>query len=454
MLFFFSKQKFANMNITIIGTGYVGLVTGVCLSNVGNKVTCLDVEKSKIDSLNSGECPIYEGGLVSKIQDGVNAGNLIFTSNYNKAIQSSDIIFIAVGTPSLDNGDSDLSYVKSAAISIAENLNDDKIVIVKSTVPVGTTYLLKSMVDEYLNKNNLSYKVDFISNPEFLKEGKAIKDFESPDRIILGYESKEALDVMKELYRPFNLHHDKIISMDIKSAELTKYAANAMLATKISFINEMANICEKVGANINEVRKVIGSDSRIGFDFIYTGIGFGGSCFPKDLKSIQNFSRKVDCDPQIINAVIDVNQRQREKFANKIIDFLRLSNSDGVIKVGVWGLSFKPQTDDIREAPSLDIIRTLLDNGIHVAAYDPIAIENSKKTLNHENLSFGEDLYEVLDSANALILCTEWIDFRSPDFKKMKLLMKDKIIFDGKNIYNTKVLNDFGFKHFQIGVRE
>ena len=441
------------MNISVIGTGYVGLVTGTCLSNVGNKVICVDIDQNKIDLLNNAKSPIYEPGLSSKIKSGIESKNLQFTSNAKKAIESSDVIFIAVGTPSLSTGETDLSSIVNVANIIAKSLNSNKIVVTKSTVPVGTTHMIKDLINNYIKEKKLNFIVDFISNPEFLKEGKAIKDFESPDRIVLGYESKKSLDLMKELYRPFNLHHDKIISMDIKSAELTKYAANAMLATKISFINEIANICEKVGANINHVRSGVGSDSRIGFDFIYPGIGFGGSCFPKDLKSIQSFSKDVNYNPKIINAVLDVNQEQRLKFANKIIDHLKSNISDKIIRVSIWGLSFKPETDDIRQAPSLDIIRILLDAGIHVSAYDPIAIENTKKILNHKNLSFSENLYDVLDSSNALVLCTEWVDFRSPDFDKMKSIMKNKIIFDGKNIYNNRVLKSFGFKHFQIGVK-
>ena len=441
------------MNISVIGTGYVGLVTGTCLSNVGNKVICVDIDRNKINLLNNAKSPIYEPGLSSKIRSGIESENLQFTSNAKKAIESSDVIFIAVGTPSLSTGETDLSSIVNVANIIAKSLNSNKIVVTKSTVPVGTTHMIKDLINNYIKEKKLNFIVDFISNPEFLKEGKAIKDFESPDRIVLGYESKKALDLMKELYRPFNLHHDKIISMDIKSAELTKYAANAMLATKISFINEIANICEKDGANINHVRSGIGSDSRIGFDFIYPGIGFGGSCFPKDLKSIQSFSKDVDYNPNIINAVLDVNQEQRLQFANKIIDHLKSNISDKIIRVSIWGLSFKPETDDIRQAPSLDIIRILLDAGIHVSAYDPIAIENTKKILNHKNLSFSENLYDVLDSSNALVLCTEWVDFRSPDFHKMKSIMKNKIIFDGKNIYNNRVLKSFGFKHFQIGVK-
>ena len=317
-------------------------------------------------------------------------------------------------------------------------------------MPVGTTYLVKNIINKYIKENDINYTIDIISNPEFLKEGKAIKDFESPDRIIIGYENKKTLDVLKNLYRPFSIHHEKVIAMDIKSAELTKYASNAMLATKISFINEIANICEKVGANINNVRKGVGSDSRIGFDFIYPGIGFGGSCFPKDLKSMQNFSKDAGYDAEIVNAVINVNKNQRIDFANKVVDFFK-DKSD--ISVGIWGLSFKPETDDVREAPSIDIIKKILDNNIKVKAYDPIAMSNFKSILNHKNLKFSNNMYDALDEVDALILCTEWNEFRSPDFKKIKSIMKNKVIFDGKNIYNFKTLQEYGFKHFQIGVK-
>ena len=438
------------MNIGIIGTGYVGLVTGVCLSNIGNKVICLDIDKEKIKLLKNGQSPIYEPGLESKLKIGLESGNLRFTTDSKEAIESSNLIFIAVGTPSLDNGETDLSYVKSAAKTIAENINSDKIVVTKSTVPVGTTHLIRDIINRYIKENDIEHTIDIISNPEFLKEGKAIKDFESPDRIIIGYENKKTLDVLKDLYRPFSIHHEKVIAMDIKSAELTKYASNAMLATKISFINEIANICEKVGANINNVRKGVGSDSRIGFDFIYPGIGFGGSCFPKDLKSIQNFSKDVGYDPKIVNAVINVNKNQRINFANKIVGFFK-DKSD--ISVGIWGLSFKPETDDVREAPSVDIIKKILDNNIKVKAYDPIAMDNFKSILNHKNLKFSNNMYDALDGADALVLCTEWNEFRSPDLKKMKLIMKDKVIFDGKNIYNSEILCNYGFKHFQIGIK-
>ena len=442
------------MNITIIGTGYVGLVTGVCLSNVGNKVICLDIDDKKVDTLSKGISPIYEPGLGSKLKSGLESGNLRFSSDSKDAIESSDLIFIAVGTPSLSNGKTDLSYIKSASNSIAENLNSDKIVITKSTVPVGTSDIVRGIISQYLDDNSLDYKIDIISNPEFLKEGKAIKDFESPDRIVLGYDNKEALNIMKELYRPFSLNHDKIISMDIRSAELTKYAANAMLATKISFINEMANISEKVGANINDVRKGIGTDSRIGFDFIYPGLGFGGSCFPKDLKSIQDFSKDMGYNAKIINAVIDVNRRQRELFADKIVRVLKPAKDQNVqLKVGIWGLSFKPQTDDIREAPSIDIVNRLLEDNFLVSVFDPIAMSNFKKLICHKNISFCDNMYDVLIDSDAIVLCTEWNEFRSPDFSRMKSLMNNHVIFDGKNIYNSAILAKYGFKHFQVGVK-
>ena len=451
MLFFFKTTL--KMKISIIGTGYVGLVTGVCLSNVGNKVICLDIDKEKIALLNSGESTIYEHGLSTKLKAGISSGNLSFTTDYREAINSSDIIFIAVGTPSLDSGETDLSYVLSAANKIARNLDNDKIVVVKSTVPVGTNNLIRDIINQHMQNNNLDYNVKFISNPEFLKEGKAIKEFESPDRIVVGHDDSNSLDVIKELYRPFNLHHNKIIEMDIKSAEFTKYAANAMLATKISFINEMANICEKVGADINNVRMGIGSDSRIGFDFIYPGIGFGGSCFPKDLKSIQDFSKKAGYSPEIINSVINVNFNQRNKFAQNILNVLKLACSeDDKINVGVWGLSFKPETDDIRESPSIDIIKFLLSNNVHIKVFDPIAIDNAKKEIYHNNLKFCTDMYDTVKSVDALVLCTEWSDFRSPNFNKMKSIMRKPIVFDGKNIFSNHILEDCGFRHYQVGV--
>ena len=438
------------MNITVIGTGYVGLVTGVCLSNVGNKVICFDIDENKIDMLNSGKVPIYEPELDQKMLSGVESSNLSFTCDHKIAVQNSDIIFITVGTPTLDNGDIDLSYVESAANMIGENLTNDKVIVMKSTVPVGTSSKVKNIIEEHINNRNLDFKIDLIFNPEFLKEGKAIRDFESPDRIVLGYEKEESLNILVDLYRPFNLHHDKIIKMDLKSAELTKYASNAFLATKISYINEIANVCEKVGANINSVRKGVCSDSRIGYDFLYPGVGFGGSCFPKDLQALKTFSRNAGYETSIVDSVIKVNYKQRHLFADKVIDFFE-GKSD--VCVAVWGLSFKPGTDDVREAPSIDIIKKLLDNNFSIRAYDPIAINNFNKVVNDERLSFADNLYDALDGADALLLLSEWSEFRSPDFNKVAQLMNQSVIFDGKNIYSQKDIVSKGFKHFQVGVK-
>ena len=438
------------MNITVIGTGYVGLVTGVCLSNVGNKVICFDIDENKIDMLNSGKVPIYEPELDQKMLSGVESSNLSFTCDHKIAVQNSDIIFITVGTPALDNGDMDLSYVESAANMIGENLTNDKVIVMKSTVPVGTSSKVKNIIEEHINNRNLDFKIDLIFNPEFLKEGKAIRDFESPDRIVLGYEKEESLNILVDLYRPFNLHHDKIIKMDLKSAELTKYASNAFLATKISYINEIANVCEKVGANINSVRKGVCSDSRIGYDFLYPGVGFGGSCFPKDLQALKTFSRNAGYETSIVDSVIKVNYKQRHLFADKVIDFFE--GKSGVC-IAVWGLSFKPGTDDVREAPSIDIIKKLLDNNFSIRAYDPIAINNFNKVVNDERLSFADNLYDALDGADALLLLSEWSEFRSPDFNKVAQLMNQSVIFDGKNIYSQKDIVSKGFKHFQVGVK-
>ena len=439
------------MNITIIGTGYVGLVTGVCLSNVGNKVTCFDIDKDKIDLLNSGKVPIYEPELEPKMLSGIELSNLKFSYSEKEAIEDSDIIFITVGTPTLDNDSIDLSYIEAVSNMVGQNINDNKVIVIKSTVPVGTSMRVKEIIEEHISNREIDCVIDLICNPEFLKEGKAVRDFESPDRIILGYESEKSLNLMIDLYRPFNLHHDKIIKMDIRSAELTKYASNAFLATKISYINEIANICEKVGADINSVRKGVCSDSRIGYDFLYPGVGFGGSCFPKDLKALRKFSKEAGCDTSIINSVIEVNRKQREIFSNKVITFFKNDKSNKTL--AVWGLSFKPETDDVREAPSIDIIKKLLDNNFLIKAYDPIAANNFKQVLNHENLSYGDNLYSVLEGAHALLLLTEWNEFRSPDFDKMKELMNSAVIFDGKNIYSKKNIVSKGFKHFQVGVK-
>ncbi len=439
------------MNITTIGTGYVGLVTGVCLSNVGNRVICFDIDRSKIDLLNSGKVPIYEPGLQTKLKSSIKSRNLSFTSNPKKSINSSEIIMICVGTPSKSNGDTDLKFVNQAADMIAEYIDSDKIILIKSTVPVGTSEKIKKNINEKIKKRNINCKIDLIFNPEFLKEGKAINDFESPDRIVIGYESTSSLKKVIQMYEPFNLHHDKIITMDIKSSELTKYASNAFLATKISFINEIANICENVDADINSVRKGLCSDTRIGYDFMYPGVGFGGSCFPKDLKALSKFSKDRGYQTSIIDSVIEVNDMQRMIFAEKIIKYFEKKSISG--HIAIWGLSYKPETDDVRKAPSIDIIKKLLEKNFPVKAYDPVAMKNFNKKINHKKMSFGKNLYDVLEGANALVLLTEWNEFRSPNFSRVKELMNTPVLFDGKNIYNKENIESLGFECFQVGVR-
>ena len=439
------------MNITIIGTGYVGLVTGVCLSKVGNQVICFDIDEFKINMLNSGKIPIHEPGLQTKLKSSIESRNLSFTSDPKKSINSSEMIMICVGTPSKSNGSSDLKYVHQAADMIADYIDSDKIILIKSTVPVGTSEKIKKNINEKIKKRNIDFKIDLIFNPEFLKEGKAINDFESPDRIVIGYESTSSLKKVIQMYEPFNLHHDKIITMDIKSSELTKYASNAFLATKISFINEIANICENVDADINSVRKGLCSDTRIGYDFMYPGVGFGGSCFPKDLKALSKFSKDRGYQTSIIDSVIEVNDMQRMIFAEKIIKYFEKKSISG--HIAIWGLSYKPETDDVRKAPSIDIIKKLLEKNFPVKAYDPVAMKNFNKKINHKKMSFGKNLYDVLEGANALVLLTEWNEFRSPNFSRVKELMNTPVLFDGKNIYNKENIESLGFECFQVGVR-
>ena len=439
------------MNITIIGTGYVGLVTGVCLSKVGNKVICFDIDRQKINNLNNGKVPIYEPRLKSRLKSSIESQNLKFSFSPKISIKSSDVIMICVGTPTKSNGDTDLSHIQNAIKIIIENLNSDKIVVIRSTVPVGTSSKLKKEIRSQLKKREVKYNIDLIFNPEFLKEGKAISDFESPDRIVVGHESKASLKIISQIYEPFNLHHDKIIQMDLKSAELTKYASNAFLATKISFINEIANICENVDANINLVRKGICSDSRIGYDFLYPGVGFGGSCFPKDLKALSKFSNDKGYQASLIESVIEVNKRQRTLFVEKIINYFDMRKVQG--HIAIWGLSFKPETDDVRKAPSIDIITKLLDKNFLIKAYDPAAMINFRKKISHKKMIYGENLYSILEGAKALVLLTEWNEFRSPDFNKVKKLMNTPVLFDGKNIYNKENIESHGFECFQIGVR-
>ena len=433
------------MNITVIGTGYVGLVTGTCFAEMGNTVYCVDIDEKKIDNLKKGIIPIYEPHLATMVIDNQTRNNLFFTTNLKEALNNSNIIFICVGTPQSDGGGVDLSFVFDVAKQIAENISKDSIIVTKSTVPIGTSFKIKEIIED--NKIN-DVNIDIASNPEFLKEGVAIQDCMHPDRIIIGTENINSAEILKELYGPFVSNHERFIFMDIKSAEMTKYAANAMLATKISFMNEIANICEKTGANIQSVRLGIGSDKRIGYNFIYAGCGYGGSCFPKDVKGLINTSVENGYVPKILSMVDEVNEVQKMVLVNKIISKFGEDLND--FTFAVWGLAFKPQTDDVRSAPSITIIKELLKRGARIKAYDPKAIETFKREVNHENIEFIASKYDALDDADALILITEWKEFRSLDLEELSKRLKSKIIFDGRNIYSKRI-EDCGYELFQIG---
>ncbi len=444
------------MKILVIGTGYVGLVTGACFAYTGNKVTCLDIDKKKIDNLNKGIIPIFEPGLSKIIEQSISNACLFFSTNYKKSIEDSDIIFIAVGTPMKDNGESDLKYINSVARSIGEFIDSYKIVVVKSTVPVGTSLKVQEIIKKQVKKRRKNIDFDIASNPEFLKEGKAVNDFMSPDRIIVGIDNNGNKKIFQELYKPFSINHNKLIFMDMLSSELTKYAANAMLATKISFMNEMANISEKLGADINKVRLGIGSDNRIGFSFIYPSVGYGGSCFPKDVNSIINFSNKEGYSPKILESVNKVNKKQKKYFFNKLFKRFKTKNNDlKNRKFGIWGLSFKPGTDDMRESASIYFVKKIIELGGLVSVYDPKAMNNAKTQYFKDlsNISYCSDKMDVLDESDALILLTEWPDFRSPDFNKVGSMLKNKIFFDGRNQFDKEDMKKSGFEYHQIGVR-
>ena len=438
------------MKISVIGSGYVGLVAAACFSKMGNNVVCLDKNISKINDLKNGVVSIFEPGLSEIIKESIKKKNLSFTCNYDEALKDVEILFIAVGTPMCEDGSADLKYVLQVASSIGQNMKKPLIIVDKSTVPIGTSELVRSTIQKELDLRKEDISFDVVSNPEFLKEGTAINDFMSPDRIIIGTNNKDSILKIKELYSPFILNRDRLIVMDAVSAEMTKYAANAMLATKISFINEMANICELVGANINNVRIGIGSDTRIGYKFIYPGCGYGGSCFPKDIKALIKASSDKNYYPKLISAVDQVNNEQKNILSKKIINHFG-DNLEGLI-FGVWGLSFKPETDDIRQAPSINLIKKIVECGGQVNAYDPNAIDSAKKELSDLKIKFYNDKYSLLNKVDALILVTEWKEFRSPDFNKMKTLMNRAVIFDGRNQYDANFLEDIGFSYNQIGV--
>lgn len=437
------------MKIVVIGTGYVGLVTGTCFAEVGIDVICVDVDVKKIENLKNGIMPIYEPGLEEMVLRNYEKGRLSFSTNLGLSIKEADVAFIAVGTPPGEDGSADLKYVIGVAKEIGANIDDYIVVVTKSTVPVGTAAKVRNAVQGELSNRNLAIEFDVASNPEFLKEGAAIEDFLKPDRIVVGVETKRAEDVMRKLYKPFLLNGHPIIFMDVPSSEMTKYAANAMLATKISFMNDIANLCEIMGADVNLVRKGIGSDPRIGNRFIYPGIGYGGSCFPKDVKALIRTARENGYEMRILQAVEDVNDDQKSVLFDKISKHFK-GDLKGKI-FAIWGLSFKPKTDDMREAPSLVIIEKLLGVGASVKAYDPVSMHEAKKELG-EQIEYSKDPNDALIDADALLIVTEWPEFRTPNFKVMGKLMKSKLVFDGRNIYDLDEMTEQGFEYYCIGV--
>jgi len=440
------------MNITVVGTGYVGLVTGTCFAQMGNTVTCVDVDEKKISRLHQGIIPIYEPGLEPLVKENYKLGNLRFTTSLAEALKKSQIAFIAVGTPMGADGSADLRYVLQVAKDIGTSMTGPLVVVDKSTVPVGTADKVRSTISQALTDRGASFPFSVVSNPEFLKEGAAIDDFMKPDRVVIGADNEVAFSAMRELYKPFVMNHDRLIEMDIRSAEMTKYAANAMLATKISFINEMANICERVGADISKVRIGIGSDNRIGYSFIYPGAGYGGSCFPKDVRALEKTALDHGYTPRILQAVDQVNNDQKEVVPTRILG--RFGKDLSGMVFGVWGLAFKPDTDDMREASSINLIKNLVSRGAKVQAYDPKAVHEAQDHyLKDLPVTYTETKYEALKGADALVLMTEWKEFRSPDFDEIGRLLSRKVIFDGRNQYDRQKLQALGFEYHQIGYK-
>ncbi|MDQ0203233.1 UDP-glucose dehydrogenase family protein [Pectinatus haikarae] len=440
------------MKIAMIGTGYVGLVTGTCFAETGNDVICVDVNEKKINELRNGNIPIYEPGLADMVKNNHARGNLAFTTDIGEALKKANVCFIAVGTPMGEDGSADLRYVLAAARDIGRNMVHDMYVVDKSTVPVGTGERVRSAIAEELKKRNSELKFDIISNPEFLKEGNACADFMTPDRVIIGSENPASIEVMKELYEPFIRSREVFIIMDVKSAELTKYAANAMLATKISFINEVANIAERVGADVNKVRHGIGSDRRIGYSFINPGCGYGGSCFPKDVQALIKTSSEYGYEAELLQSVEKVNANQKKVLGRKVVNIFGDDLRGKVF--AVWGLAFKPGTDDMREAPSISLIRELVSRGAEVKVYDPKAAGMAREFyLKDIAVTYTDNKYDALDGADALVLVTEWKEFQSPDFMEIKNRLKGKYIFDGRNQYKVKTLEKFGLSYVQMGVR-
>ncbi len=431
------------MKISVIGTGYVGLVTGTCLAETGNEVICVDIDKEKVEKMKNGVVPIYEPHLDVLFDRNIRSTRLKFTTSLDEGLDHGEIIFLALPTPEDEDGSADLSYVLDVSRLIGEKINSYKVIVDKSTVPVGTADKVKKVI---LQKAKCDF--DVVSNPEFLREGFAVDDFLKPERIVIGSSSERATKLMEKLYKPFVRSGNPIIIMDEKSAELTKYAANSFLATKITFMNEIANYCEKVGANVDQVRVGMGTDSRIGKRFLFPGIGYGGSCFPKDVKALQKAGREQSYDFKILNSVIEVNEKQKIILLPKIEKHFNNELSD--IKLAIWGLAFKPETDDIREAPSIYLMRELLKKGAKLSVYDPEAIPNIEKQFGN-SLNYCNSMYEALDGADALVICTEWSIFRTPDFQKVKQLLNQNIIFDGRNLYDLQDIKKEGILYVSIG---
>ena len=440
------------MKVTVVGSGYVGLVSGACLAEVGNDVLCMDADQTKIEGLRQGRIPIYEPGLEDLISVNTAEGRLDFTADLSEGLQFGQVIFIAVGTPPGEDGAADLQHVLAVARGIGDSLTNYRVIVNKSTVPVGTAQKVRAEIQSRLNHRGVDLEFSVVSNPEFLKEGAAIEDFLKPDRIVVGVDNERPRQLMRELYAPFNRSHDRLLFMDLPSAELTKYAANAMLATKISFMNELANISERVGADIEAVRLGIGSDPRIGYHFIYPGCGYGGSCFPKDVQALARTAQSSGWEPRILDAVEAVNQSQRLSLVEKVVS--RFGENLNGRHFAVWGLAFKPNTDDMREAPSRVIIRELCNRGATVSAFDPAAVDEAKKVFsNDERVTFETERYQVLDDADALILLTEWKAFRSPDLARIRKALRSGIIFDGRNVFDPELVREHGLDYYSIGRR-
>ncbi len=431
------------MRIGVIGSGYVGLVTGTCLADAGNHVTCADVDARKVAALSAGECPIYEPGLEELLDKNLKAGRLSFTADLSEAVAGANVVFIAVGTPPDANGAADLRNVERVAAEIAAELTGPAIIVVKSTVPVGTCARLRGIIAEH---TDIPFSV--VSNPEFLKEGTAVDDFQRPDRVVIGADDEPAYEVVAELYRPFVLNNRPVLRMTPAAAEMSKYAANAFLATRISFINEMADLCERLDVDINEVRRAIGSDARIGHHFLYPGVGYGGSCFPKDVQALIHVGRGAGGSCNILQAVHDRNLLQRRRMADRVRE--RLGGDLTGRRIAIWGLAFKPKTDDIREAPAVDIIESLLESGASVAVHDPVALPNARRHFGHR-VEYAEDAYEALRGADVLLIATEWNEFRSPDFDLIRARLKQPLIFDGRNIFPSSAMRRHGFEYHSIG---